>query len=254
MSKINSFFYVKVIKFSIIYFLIFLNFLFLINVYAQGYKLCPNCKNKILKLEEFNFDINFCPACGTDLKNVNITFKTNSEKILDLIKQKQKQVGDIKQLKATEWIEKAETSEDKITKIACFLNAIELDKNIPEVYNNLGVLYTEKLLLDEAISCFKKAIELKPNYSIALNNLAKCLVDNNKCDEAIKYYQKAIELEPNNAIFYCNLADVYLKLKQYDQSINYYKKAIELDKDKKILNLAKFKLSIIELKLKNKGE
>ena len=94
------------------------------------YKLCSKCGLKIPKNEDGinKFDINFCPACGNDLKKTGFVIKSAGEKVLELIKQKRRQIGDVRQLKASEWADKGETSEDKIMKMACFINSIELDK------------------------------------------------------------------------------------------------------------------------------
>lgn len=219
---------------------------------ADLYKLCSRCGLKVPKSEDTanKFDINFCPACGNDLKQSGFIAKTAGEKVLELIKQKRRQIGDIRQLKASEWFEKGETSEDRIMKMACFINSIELDNSQAKVYNNLGVLYDEKLLAGEAVSCFRKAVELKPDYAIAINNLAKCLADTSRCDEAIVHYIKAIELEPANPVFRRNYADALAKLKKYDESIAEYKKSVELDKTGESTNIATFKIDLIERRLK----
>lgn len=217
------------------------------------YKLCSKCGLKVPKSEDGinKFDINFCPACGNDLKNINFIAKSSGEKVLELIKQKRRQIGDIRQLKAFQWAEKGETSEDKIMKMACFINAIELDKTSARVYNNLGVLYDEKLLINEAISCFKKAVEIEPSYAIAINNLAKCLADGSRNEEAGEFYKKAIEIEPANSIFRRNYAETLSKLKKFDESIAEYKKAVELDKTGSSANIATFKIELITRRFKS---
>lgn len=216
------------------------------------YKLCAKCGLKVPKSEDGinKFDINFCPACGNDLKKTEFIVKSAGEKVLELIKQKRRQIGDVRQLKASEWADKGETSEDKIMKMACFINSIELDKTSARVYNNLGVLYDEKLLINEAISCFRKAVEIEPSYAIAINNLAKCLADNSRMEDACGYYKKAIELEPANSIFRRNYAEALSKLKKFDESIAEYNKAIELDKTGNSTNIATFKIDLITKRLK----
>ncbi len=248
------------IKPTAVKFMIFLTVLALFAAYAplieafgnDLYKLCSKCGLKIPKSEDGinKFDINFCPACGNDLKKTGFIIKSAGEKVLELIKQKRRQIGDVRQLKASEWADKGETSEDKIMKMACFINSIELDKTSARVYNNLGVLYDEKLLINEAVSCFRKAVEIDPSYAIAINNLAKCLADNSRCEEACEYYKKAIELEPANSIFRRNYAETLSKLKKYDESIAEYNKAIELDKTGNSANIAAFKIDLITKRLK----
>ena len=52
-----------------------------------------------------------------------------------------------------------------------FKLAIKLNTNYFEAFNNLGNLYREMNLFDEAINCFKKAININPKYALAYNNL-----------------------------------------------------------------------------------
>jgi|GEM_PF-4341066 len=220
---------------------------------ADLYKLCPKCNVKIPKIDSASkLDLNFCPSCGTDLKTITFKLKTGSEKVLELIRQKRQQIGETRQLRASEWFDKGETSEDKIMKMACFINAIELDNSNPKAYNNLGVLYDEKTMTTEAISCFRRALELKPDYALALNNLAKCVSDAGHYEDAFANYKKAIELEPGNGIFHRNFADTLSKMNKYEESIAEYKKAIELDKNTLTANIATFKIDLITKRLKLK--
>lgn len=221
---------------------------------AEQYKQCPKCSAKAPRLEgPAKLEMNFCPSCGSDLKSVTYRTKSNSEKMEELLKQRRFDLGSISQLKASEWFEKGETTEDRITRMACYINALELDAANEKVYNNLGVLYDEKGMDTEAVHCFRKALEISPGYSIAMNNLAKCLADWGKCEDAADYYKKALVLEEKNAVIRRNYGDLLFKMKKYDESISEYKRAIELDPDGISGRVAGWKIELINKRFKPSG-
>ena len=222
---------------------------------ADQYKQCPKCSMKVPKLEgAVKLEMNFCPSCGADLKNVAYRSKSNSEKMEELLKQRRSDLGSAGQLKALEWFEKGETMEDKITRMACYINALELDATNEKAYNNLGVLYDEKRMDTEAVYCFRKALEISPGYSIAMNNIAKCLADWGKCEDAADYYKKALVLEEKNAVIRRNYGDLLFKMKKYDESISEYKRALELDPDGISGRVAGWKIELINKRFKDGGK
>jgi Flp pilus assembly protein TadD len=115
--------------------------------------------------------------------------------------------------------------------IPLYKKAIELDPNYAEAYNNLGVAYNNMGKHTEAIEVYQKAITLNPDYAQAYNNLGKAYSDTNRNEEAISSYKKAIELNPTYAVSYNNLASVYNKIGRYQEAVGLYKKAIDIDPD-----------------------
>ncbi len=100
----------------------------------------------------------------------------------------------------------------------------------------------------EAIVSFKNALSLNPNFSEAYNNLANAnkLINNN--DEAIKNYQKSIEKDKKNLTAYFNLAVLLKDNKNYKESKKIYEKILKEDEN----NLtAKHDLGAIESVLGN---
>ena len=100
----------------------------------------------------------------------------------------------------------------------------------------------------EAIVSFKNALGLNPNFSEAYNNLANAnkLINNN--DEAIKNYQKSIEKDKKNLTAYFNLAVLLKDNKNYKESKKIYEKILKEDEN----NLtAKHDLGAIESVLGN---
>lgn len=109
--------------------------------------------------------------------------------------------------------------------------AIELDPNDAELYSNRGVAKNDLKLHREAIADYDKAVELNPNYADAYNNRGIAKKNLEQYQEAIADYDKAIDLNPNHAKAYSNRGNAKSKLEQYPEAVADYDKAIELDQN-----------------------
>lgn len=50
------------------------------------------------------------------------------------------------------------------------------DYPLPEIYNNLGVIYSQQGLYEKALQSFQEAIHINPKYNIAIENLGDLYV------------------------------------------------------------------------------
>ncbi|MFC0444295.1 tetratricopeptide repeat-containing sulfotransferase family protein [Pseudidiomarina halophila] len=79
-----------------------------------------------------------------------------------------------------------------------------------EVHTNIGVIYNEGLLQnDAAIAAFTAALKVKPGYVPALYNLANCYEQNGDKVAAARYFTEVIKQAPDFAMAYVRLADVH---------------------------------------------
>ncbi len=65
-------------------------------------------------------------------------------------------------------------------------------------YSNLGIIYFNLKMLNEATEMFKKVIEMRPDYIEGYLNLGKLYVLMHKNDEAIKVYEQALKVNPDD--------------------------------------------------------
>ena len=86
--------------------------------------------------------------------------------------------------------------------IAKYTEALQLNSNLADAYNNRGAAYDDMGNHNAAINDFNKAIELNPNFADAYHNRAIAYVLSGKFDLALKDASKAIELNPNDGIAY----------------------------------------------------
>ena len=97
------------------------------------------------------------------------------------------------------------------------------------LHYNLGLAYTHKGLIEEAISEFKQALECNPNLAQAYVNLGG-LYMTAEADPAksIEANLKALEIDPNLGPAHSNLAFGYLRGGQPEKAIVHGQKALEL--------------------------
>lgn len=107
--------------------------------------------------------------------------------------------------------------------------AIELNPKLSEAYYGRGVIYFRLKEYNKAISEYDNAIELNSKYVEAYNNRGaafNCLGD---YDRAIADLDKVIELNPKYVEAYNNRGFTYNCLGKYDKAIANLDKAIELN-------------------------
>jgi len=95
-------------------------------------------------------------------------------------------------------------------------------------YNNLGVAYTEKGIIEKAVLEIKKALRLKPDFINAHVSLGNAYMKIGLTDMAIPRYKEALRLKPDYGEVYVNLGNAYIKKGMTEQAIDEYKKGISL--------------------------
>jgi tetratricopeptide (TPR) repeat protein len=94
---------------------------------------------------------------------------------------------------------------------------------------NLGVVYQEKGLTEEAIRQYLLTIGLRPNYAAAYTNLGKAYVSLGMLEKATEYFTIAITLEPGHTMAHYNLGVIYLERGSFDQAKKEFETVLRLD-------------------------
>lgn len=103
------------------------------------------------------------------------------------------------------------------------------DPGSETLHYNLGLAYTHKGLIEEAISEFKQAIECNPNLAQAYVNLGGLyMTAETDPAKSIEANLKAIEIDPTLGPAHSNLAYGYLRGGQPEMAIAHGQKALEL--------------------------
>ena len=115
--------------------------------------------------------------------------------------------------------------------IDVYSQAIKIEPDYAEAYNNRGIAYDDTGDYDQAIRDYSKAIELKPDYSEAYNNRGIAYDGMGDYDQAIRDYSKAIELKPEHIEIHNNRGIAYNNKGDYEEAVRDFNQAIELKPD-----------------------
>jgi tetratricopeptide (TPR) repeat protein len=113
--------------------------------------------------------------------------------------------------------------------IECYDRALEINTNNANAWNNKGAAIYHLGKYNEAIQCFDKAIEIEPNYSKTWYNKGLSLYYLGKYNEAIECYDRALEINTNNANAWNNKGLSLYYLGKYNEAIECYDKALEIE-------------------------
>lgn len=117
--------------------------------------------------------------------------------------------------------------------------ALSINPKYAEAYYARGLSKQMLKYKDGAFDDFIKAIEIKKNYPDAYNNIGSILLERKKPSEAIIYFNKAIENDPLHAKAFYNKGAAYYYLKNKDEACKMWKHAQELGNKSAIETLKK---------------
>ena len=92
---------------------------------------------------------------------------------------------------------------------------------------NLGCVYIENNMQEQAKECFLKATTLDPAQIASTFNLAVTYTNLNKLDSALIYYDKSAQLKHEDAMIYYRMSSIYTKLGNLDATIQSLNKALQ---------------------------
>ncbi len=112
--------------------------------------------------------------------------------------------------------------------ISAYQRAIEIEPQYGKAFFNLGTLYLKQGKIQEAIAKLEQAVKLLPDSMKAFWNLYEAYRSSGLFTKALSSLQKLIELEPEDASLHNHLGICYVKLGDYTKAINSWKRSIDL--------------------------
>lgn len=112
-----------------------------------------------------------------------------------------------------------------------YLEAVRLNPNSENVFNRLGIAYSQLRLYTEAKGAFLRSMELNPKFPYAVNNLGSVFFAERNLRKAEKYFKKAINLKENEASFHVNLGSLYIERKKSAKAMAEWRRSLALDPD-----------------------
>ena len=101
----------------------------------------------------------------------------------------------------------------------------------PLRYNKLGMAYLFLQQDKEAKKAFEQALKLDKNCPEAWNNRGFVEQIKRNYGKASKYYERALTLKPEAPTFHYNLASVYFAQHKYQEAATEYRAAYQIDPD-----------------------
>ncbi len=81
----------------------------------------------------------------------------------------------------------------------CYSKVLQMEPDLGEVWNNLGVAFDEMGLATKALHCYDTAIDIDENYIEALLNKGYNLMDRQLYESAVGVFLQVLELDPGNS-------------------------------------------------------
>ena len=113
--------------------------------------------------------------------------------------------------------------------LAAYDEAIRLNPNLAEAYNNRGIVKYELGQYAAAVEDYSAAIRLRSNFVDALNNRGNAHAALGQFPNAAQDLQAAVKLDDNNAVCHNNLGSVYYSMRNFDAALSEYTRAIQLN-------------------------
>jgi len=115
--------------------------------------------------------------------------------------------------------------------ISSYKQALRINPNYVEVYNNMGIVLNDKGNPEDAIGSYKKALQIQPNFAEVHNGMGIALKNAGEPKAAIDSYQVALRIKPDYAEAHNNLGAILVDLGRLPEAEVSYRQAIELTPD-----------------------
>ena len=110
-------------------------------------------------------------------------------------------------------------------------NASRINATNPDTWYNKGVTLGMLSRYDEELAAYQTAISLEPNLTAAWRNIGVNNYEQKKYDEAIRAFEKAVSLDPKSAMAWYFLGTAYEKVGNITGAESSYKSALKLDQN-----------------------
>jgi Tfp pilus assembly protein PilF len=132
-------------------------------------------------------------------------------------------------------------AQDKKTEaVARLEGALGSNRDNPQAYLTLGMLYQESGELGKARDTYRAAVEAHPRMWAAANNLAFLISENPRSEadleEALNYANQADQINPENPVILDTVGWIYYKKGDLSQAEQALEKALALDPDNPVIN------------------
>jgi tetratricopeptide (TPR) repeat protein len=119
--------------------------------------------------------------------------------------------------------------------IAYFTQAMQMDPNYSEYYNDRGGVYLKMNRLHDAERDYLRAIELSPPYAEVWTNLGQCYRAMERMDDAVRAYSRALDLDPTSTLALVGRADAQAALDRAEYALQDYDLALRMEPEQPLV-------------------
>ncbi len=109
--------------------------------------------------------------------------------------------------------------------------AIQLNQNFPDIYNNLGVALRALGKREASAACYQRSLALKPDHAGAYTNLGNVLRELGRLEVAAASHRRAVELDPGSADAHYNLGLALRDLGETEAALKCFDETLALNPD-----------------------
>ncbi len=111
--------------------------------------------------------------------------------------------------------------------VADLAQAVKLDPNDPDIWNNYGLYLGESGKLNESLDALNKAIALKPGFEKAMYNKGNAYAKAGDFKNALKEYGAALAVNPNYTDALNNSGNCYIMLQRPDSARIFFERSVQ---------------------------
>ena len=115
--------------------------------------------------------------------------------------------------------EAAFESGDYAAAITAYTDALALNPNFAEAYNDRGIAYYRRDEVDRALLDYERALALRPDYVNALTNHAVAIFDRAAYDTVIAETSRALALDPTDDVALVYRGNAYQRKGDYERAL-----------------------------------
>ncbi len=112
--------------------------------------------------------------------------------------------------------------------LEAFSSAVKLDPKVAKAWNNMGVTYSQLDEHEDAIEAFERALDIKPECFEVLYNLGISHAASSNIEEALEAFDKALELEELHHQAWFNRGMALLRLGRNLEAVASFDRALKL--------------------------
>jgi protein O-mannosyl-transferase len=110
-----------------------------------------------------------------------------------------------------------------------FQDALKKKHDSPEAHFNMGIAYAKKGLMDRAIEEYQATLKLRPTHYDAHTHMGLAYFEKGETDKAIEEYRLTLKMKPQQVRAHVNLGIAYGSKGLMDKAIEHFLAAIEIN-------------------------